>query len=168
MASFDNHVSQARRNLLFLQTINEKSDFFDWQVTACFYVAVHLINAHIAKTANLHYKTHEETKNAISPHNLISICRIEEEAYTHYVSLEKLSRRARYLCDDSGRNDQDKAHLTHDKHVAKALKRLDVVIDFFQKKHQIDLPQTKVTCPKVKAELGHLRASSAFTTAVLA
>lgn len=153
MASFDNHVQQAKSNLLFLKDINDRSKYFDWQVTACFYTSVHLINAHIAKCANLHYKTHQETKQAINPDNLLSICKIEELVFDTYVSLEKLSRRARYLCNDVMPQDDTRPFLTYERHVSKAINRLNTIMTFFNKTYGTSFEKINITCPKVKAEL---------------
>ena len=153
MASFENHLQQAKNNLLFLKEINDKSKYFDWQVTACFYTAVHLVNAHLAKCADLHYKTHEETKLAINPDNKLSLCKIEEEVFDKYVSLEKLSRRARYLCNDNSEHDKVNSYLTYEKHVSKAISRLNSFMNYFNKKYGTTFDVLKINCPKVKAEL---------------
>ena len=50
MPNFEEHIQQANSNIKFFNLINEKSqEFFDWKVTAAFYTAVHIINAHLAK-----------------------------------------------------------------------------------------------------------------------
>lgn len=157
MASFEDHVAQANCNLVFLKEINNKSKFFDWQVTACFYIAVHLVNAHLAQKANLHYKSHTETKSAINPDNNMSIAPFSEIAFDSYISLEKLSRRSRYLCNDKqGQDDNTKSFLTYEKHVGKAIKRLDVVMDYFSKTHSVTFEKVAITCPNLKAELAEL------------
>lgn len=152
MASFEEHVSQAKSNLIFLNEINNHSKFYDWQVTACFYVAVHLVNAHIAKTGGLHYKTHKEVKAVINHHNAISICKVDESTFTKYVSLEKLSRRSRYLCNEN-QNNLEKGFLTYDRHVSIAIKRLNEIMEYFGKKYSITFDNVKIKCPRVKAEL---------------
>ena len=46
MAFFDEHVAQAKSNLQFLETVNQAiRNYYDWQVTICFYTAVHLAEA---------------------------------------------------------------------------------------------------------------------------
>lgn len=156
MASFDEHLAQAKRNLDFLYEINGKSKYFDWQVTVCFYVGVHLVNAHLARVANLHYRTHEETKNAINPQNKLSTCAFDQEAYEFYISLEKLSRRARYLCNDGNVPDTARAYLTFEKHVSKAIKRLNLIMVYFNKIYGTNFDKIALTCPLVKAELPSL------------
>lgn len=145
MASFENHVNQAKSNLNFLLHINQTSEnFWDWQVTTCFYVAVHTVNAHIAKVANMHYQTHEAVKNAINPHRVLSVSRIDENIYLDYAKLEGLSRRSRYLCNESAKNNPDVAHITYDRHLAKAIKLLDRILVYFNDKYSLEL-ETKGT-----------------------
>lgn len=153
MASFENHLQQAKTNLVFLKEINDKSKYFDWQVTVCFYAAVHLVNAHLAKCANLHYKTHQETKLAINPHNPLAVCKIEEDVFDKYSSLEKLSRRARYLCNDAGQTDDQITYLTSEKRVSRAISRLNNVMAYFNKTHKTSFDKIVLNCPRVKAEL---------------
>lgn len=128
MASFDEHISQTQKNLFFLKSTNKQnSKFWDWQVTVCFYSAVHAVNAHLARIADLHYRAHEEVKNALNPFGL-SPAKIDEDIYLSYVKLEGLARRARYLCHDNRENKSVKQHLTHDKHFARAVRHLDKII----------------------------------------
>ena len=82
MASFDDHISQAKGNLTFLTGVNLNfNSNWDWQVTICFYVAVHLMNGHLAKKANLHYRTHNDVKNGINPHNPTAVYKVPEDIY---------------------------------------------------------------------------------------
>lgn len=154
MASFDNHLQQAKNNLIFLKDINDKSKYFDWQVTACFYTAVHLIDAHLAKCADLHYRTHEETKLAINPDNKLTLCKIEEQVYDIYVSLEKLSRRARYLCNENGQHEKVKPFLTYEKHVSRAISRLNSIMEYFNKTYGTQFEKIQIDCPKTLQYFG--------------
>lgn len=152
MPGFVEHINQAKRNLEFYQSMGHSS-FFDWQVTVCYYTAVHLVNAHLAKMANLHYNTHKDTKIAISYENMISICRIDKERYLDYITLEKLSRRARYLSDFSKKSDRQNAFLTYDKHVAGAISLLNNLMLYFSNLYQLDFVKTNILHPGVKLEL---------------
>ena len=69
MANFADHIAQAQKNLQFLQEISGKlsTQYWDWNVTVCYYVAVHLVNSHIASTTNQHYRKHEEVSKALNP-----------------------------------------------------------------------------------------------------
>jgi hypothetical protein len=155
MASFDQHLAQAKNNLLFLKEINDKSKFYDWQVTTCFYVAVHLVNAHLAMLADLHYRTHKETKHAISPDNNTSTCKFTEDAHDKYVSLEKLSRRSRYLCnhEPTGAVDDKKGFTTDLKHLQRSIVRLNSLMVYFKSIHGSEFDSIVITCPRLKAEI---------------
>ena len=105
--------------------VNSKlTNYWDWQVTICYYSAVHTINAFLAEKADLHYRTHEDVKNAINPYNPLSIYKLSVDVYLSYTKLEGLSRRSRYLChhDPAVRDGEGRA--TYDKHFAKAIKNL--------------------------------------------
>jgi hypothetical protein len=53
VALFEENIAQAKSNLNFLETVNQKiGNYYDWQVTICFYTAGHLVNAHLT-TNNL-------------------------------------------------------------------------------------------------------------------
>ena len=147
MASYQSHIDQANKNLEFLGEINStNSTNWDWQITIAFYTAVHIVNAHLAKSANLHYRTHEDVKNAINPYNSLSLCKIPEPIYLAYTKLEGLSRRARYLCHDDYKNNSPSEFFTYDKHFAKAIKNLDIVLDFFKNLHNLTLSKPIVKC----------------------
>lgn len=154
MASFDNHIKQAKSNLSLFKLVCDSSKHLDWQVTSCYYVAVHLVNAHIAKTANLHYKTHSEVKQAINPNNHITICALDEDIFDLYQSLEKLSRMARYLCDESGDNHDTHSFITKEKHVIKALTRLNKIIAYFISLYpELEFDIVHIRCPRIKAAI---------------
>jgi len=155
MASFESHIEQTTRNLKFFQEINTKSDFFDWQVTALYYSAIHLMNAHIAKVGNLHYQSHSELKKALNPDYSLSIGKLPEKNFDNYISLEKLSRRARYLSNEKT-NEQDgsQAFLTFEKHVSKAIQKLNSILHFFCTLYpSLIFEIIHLECPKVKREL---------------
>ena len=100
MASFDSHILQAKNNLDFLLAINLINNInWDWQVTIAYYVGVHIVNAHIIGTSNMHYRAHHEVKNV-----LYNDSSIPEDIYLAYAKLEGLSRRARYLISEDSNN----------------------------------------------------------------
>ncbi|GAA0874001.1 hypothetical protein GCM10009118_04090 [Wandonia haliotis] len=152
MASFEEHIAQAKRNLAFLKQINEQcNDHWDWQVTTCFYVAVHLANAHIAKMSNMHYRSHSDVKFALNPENKLSITKFNEEQYKAYVKLMNLSRRARYLCHENPETiDGEKSFMTYDVHMNKALKNLDILLVYFKSQYNIEFESLPVKCLEVK------------------
>ena len=99
MANSNGHLQQSKVNYRLLKKLAENLDSqfqHDWQVTLCFYVAVHLVNALLAKE-NEHPQTHSETLEAIvllksvsNPNDLYVIKSI-------YKSLKEYSQKARYL-----------------------------------------------------------------------
>jgi hypothetical protein len=148
LASFENHIGQAKSNINFLlQTNSADIKYWDWQVTICFYIAVHTVNAHLAKSANLHYHTHESVKNILNTHNALSTCAVPIDVYLDYTKLEGLSRRSRYLCNhEDSKKDKEIAHMTFDKHFAKAIKRLDRLLDYFNSVHETKFGGYPITC----------------------
>ena len=154
MAAFSEHIQQAKWNLKFLEETNSKSrSFWDWQVTTSFYVAVHVVNAHLAQVANLHYRSHEDVKNAINPYQPLALGQIDLDVYLAYVKLEGFSRRSRYLCHDNMDDHSIDAHLTYDKHFTKAIKKLDQVLIYFADKYSIPFPITVVKSPDLAPRL---------------
>jgi len=149
MAEFQAHVNQATKNLTILSQINKQiKDSWDWQVTTAYYVAVHIMNAHIAKIANLHYTTHDKVKNAL--YSQTSIAKIDQSIFLDYVKLEHLSRRARYLCNEVSLDESPHAFLTHDVHFKRALEKLDSVMIYMAKLHSITFSVTNIDCVEIK------------------
>lgn len=153
MANFQEHIQQAKRNLLFLSRINKDiSDCTDWQVTTCFYSCLHLLNAYLAKEQNLHYNSHRDMEQSLNWANQTSIVKISENDFTNYQTLRNLSRRSRYLCTDNGDHSVP-AQATREKQLSKSIKALDKVIHFFISKYpeeKIDL--TEINCPSLLGE----------------
>ena len=153
MAKFDEHVKQATSNLSLLHHTNKsKNDAWDWQVTMCFYTAVHLVNAHIAHKQDLHYRSHKQVKHALNPAKSIPIgTELTEELYKSYVKLQNLSRRSRYLCLDSEDvPESDVAYLTFDKHLAKAIYHLDRLMDFINKEYSVKFHSMNIDCKEME------------------
>ena len=150
MASFDEHIQQAKSNLKFLAATNSKNkQFWDWQVTTTFYVAVHIVNAHLAKVADLHYRAHEDVKNALNPYSLVSVGKVPEEIYLAYTKLEGLSRRSRYLCSQELSDTSTVAHFTYDKHFSRAIRYIDKLISYFKKRYSFECDKEKIDCPEL-------------------
>lgn len=147
MASYEAHIDQAKKNLSFLVEINSNSStHWDWQVTVSFYVAVHVANAHLARVADLHYRTHEAVKIALSP-NPLSLTQLPEDIYLTYAKLEGLSRRSRYLCHNEFKNgDEHTAFFTYEKHFCKAIKNLDKFLNHFNQLYKINFGSHLIKC----------------------
>ncbi len=153
MAQFEDHIRQAKKNIEFLSKANSLiPDSYDWQVTVCFYVALHLVNAHLAKTG-MHYRTHSDVNHAINPYNAVSPNKLDEQAYTSYIKLSQLSRRSRYLVQDAERPERpEDAFFTYDKHLAKAIRHLDQLVVYFKIRYGFSVPQVDLNCPGLKKE----------------
>jgi hypothetical protein len=150
MADFNAHLTQAKRNCQILKSMNAfVSDSWDWQLTNAFYVAVHVVNGHMAKIDNQHYKSHEAIKNALFA---IDKVKVPENVYLAYVKLEQLSRRARYLCSEKKSDDNSISYLTYEVHFAKAIRHLDVVLTYFCGRHKIDFPKSSLNCVELKGD----------------
>lgn len=88
MPSTDQHLTQARHNEMFRQSLNGTS-FADWIVTGIFYSAIHYIEAFLA-TKNLHPKNHAYRDNDVGIHM--------SGSFRDYRHLKYKSERARYYC----------------------------------------------------------------------
>jgi hypothetical protein len=153
LPSFDAHIKQAKDNLSTLQSFNKAMpDCCDWQVTICFYTALHLVNAHLSKSG-LHYQSHSDVKNALNPYLPISLTKLPEDEYTSYITLQQLSRRSRYLVSEKDQRkpqDGERACLTHHNHLAKACKHLDKLLQFFANKYAINFDKIELTGTELK------------------
>jgi hypothetical protein len=99
------HYRQAERNLKLVETLNLTPEkFWDWQVTALFYSALHLVNGHIKETDGGYYYTHVSVQNIIHHSNEGSKSKLPREVGVAYEKLQLLSRRARYLFDPTGKS----------------------------------------------------------------
>lgn len=153
MASFEDHIYQAKRNLEFLSCINKIKGgiYWDWQVTTLFYVGVHLINAHISNKTNKHYRSHKAVTEAINPRsNKLSLAKLPEDCFVSYKHLSNLSRRSRYLIHDAESNITEDAHFTFDKHFKKGVKHLDIVISYISSEYKIPFDKYEIECIELK------------------
>lgn len=150
MPTPESHIKQACDNLKFLEKINSCHPCsWDWHVTVSFYVAVHIVNSHLAKF-NLHYRSHADVTDSINPQNPLSVTQLPEDIYLAYKKLQGLSRRSRYLVHDSPENHSEDCHFTYDKHFVKAVKKLDTILDYFIARYQIIIPDITVKCPGLR------------------
>jgi hypothetical protein len=148
----ENHVNQAKRNFKFLESINSTvNDCLDWQVTVCFYTALHLVNAHLADFG-MKYITHHDVNEAINPVNALSATKISTDAYAAYKALSNLSRRSRYLVTIKG----DKvdttapAAMTYDKHQARAFRHLSDILKFYSETYDVEIVPISVRCAELR------------------
>ena len=147
MAKFEDHINQAKSNLAFLHKVNQQiGNHHDWQVTICFYIAVHLANAHISKFG-VQYRKHTDVNYALNPENETSVCKLPEDEYVSYIVLHNLSRRSRYLVNDKQEDIKNEiAFFTYDKHFAKAIRHLDKLLSYFSTFYQITFDIATIKC----------------------
>lgn len=155
MPQFDQHVNQTTHNLKFLEQVNQNgNNYFDWQVTICFYTALHLINAHLS-LFNMQYRKHVDVKDAINPKNASSVSNgsaLPDNEYLAYTKLQSLSRRSRYLVNEKDGNlNSGEAFITYNVHLCKSLKHLNTIINFFSKKYDVKISAIKVKCEGIKS-----------------
>jgi len=99
------HFRQAERNLQVVSILNSNPEnYWDWQVTALFYSALHLVNGHIIKTDGGFYNSHAAVQTIIHYRNTESKASLPREIVIAYEKLQLLSRKARYLFDPSMSN----------------------------------------------------------------
>lgn len=152
MATFSEHIKQSKENLEFLESINNSDDtrkFWDWQVTSCFYIAVHLINAHTANF-ELHYRSHDDVNKALNPFSKLSPCKFNEDEYLAYTKLQNLSRRSRYLVSDNLKDKSEGARFTYEKHLKKAIVHLDTLLESISSKYEVNFEHKKIHCQNLK------------------
>ena len=156
MATFQEHIDHSKKNLVFLSKINfSVDDSWDWQVTVCFYTALHLINAHIVKKTNKNYLSHNQVEEVINPFNILSIGRLDENTFLSYSKLCQLSRRSRYLLNENFKKADDiqQASMKYSLHFKKAVHHLDVVIQYINKNYgNLICKDTKIECVDLKGK----------------
>lgn len=159
MPLFEEHIKQASNNLRFLEFVNRSGNTFcDWQVTVCFYTAIHLVNAHLS-LYNMQYRKHVDVKDALNLKNQQSVQRgiaLPQNEYLAYTKLQSLSRRSRYLVNEKDNNlSSTTAFLTYDIHLKRALIHLSTLFVFFSDKYKLNIPLIEISCNGInKGELG--------------
>lgn len=155
MGSFSEHIQQSKNNLDFLAKVNAQiNDRWDWQVTTCFYVGVHLINAHIVSNTSKNYLSHHQVSEVINPYNQLSPGKLSEDIYASYVKLQLLSRRSRYLLNENFKKkemtDIQPACITHDKHFRKAVYHLDKIMDYIKTGNNVQFQKHPLKCIELR------------------
>jgi len=151
LATFDEHISHSKDNLDYLSKINNSiNERWDWQVTVCFYSALHLINAHVVKKTGKNYLSHSQISNAINPYNSLSISKLDESTFLAYEKLFQLSRRSRYLLSENFKKGDEveiqPACLTYSKHFKKTICHLNTIVQFISNAYNVEFAITEVIC----------------------
>jgi hypothetical protein len=129
--------AQAEKNLRILEDISrEIRSCTEWQITICFYAALHLVKAHLAHcgfdcgdhTQLFGYLSGEDEKST----------EVDSTLFDHYQALYKMSRRARYLFPKGGNpasNSSNVAPVFTDQDLFVALGYLSEVMEFSSSKY---------------------------------
>lgn len=149
MSSYSDHITQGKNNLEFLESVNSQfPEVYDWQVTIAFYAALHFVNGHVKKTMGVYHTTHKDLAQMISPKSRIKTpAQLSENSFVAYEALFILSRRARYLYSEK---QQEKPSFTYYKHLAKAIRHLNTVMEYLDDQHQIGFKKIKISCSGLK------------------
>lgn len=156
MGTFSEHIQQSKNNLDFLSSVNNNvNNRWDWQVTVSYYVAVHLVNAHIVSKTNKNYLSHNQVADLINPYNQLSLAKLDEDTYTSYVKLQLLSRRSRYLLNEGfkkkGVVDIQPACITYDKHFRKSIYHLDKIMNYMSNNNDISFSKSNLKCDELRS-----------------
>ncbi|MCE7038967.1 hypothetical protein [Dyadobacter sp. CY312] len=145
----EHHFAQAKNNLKFLEKANASAlEFYDWQVTVCFYSALHIMSGHL-KAKGVESSSHVSTLRALDPSNQLSITKLGEDEYVAYRSLYNLSRRARYLVEVNSQGivtTGDTPLATRCVHLARSIRNLDRILAFLKTEYKVDLDKIKIKC----------------------
>lgn len=92
------HLEQAVHNQKFHDCVEEKfsNTFFDWKITALFYVAIHWLKALAAKKGINIGQTHQDIERNVNPDRHDAKMRISRNAWSDYKALYRYSQTARY------------------------------------------------------------------------
>lgn len=159
MPDINSHILQAEKNLKLIEYLLSIDNYWDWKVTISFYSALHIVNAHLAKIADLHYQKHPETQKAIDPAFKMPT-KVDQDTYIAYRTLRNLSNRARYLSHENRSiGDKGSAYYTGEKHYAKALRHLNTLLGYFDSLYSdFKFTPIRVKCSELKnqSELKYL------------
>lgn len=150
MPTFDSHLTQAKKNLDFLSKVDSIPEFWDWKVTISFYVAVHLVNSHIAKITGSTFRTHEQVYQALNPKSNRPT-KISLDPFFAYEKLKMYSRQSRYLIEDKASKHTQVAKLTYSVHYKKSIHHLNTLLEYFARNYNIEFSKMTITCPELKA-----------------
>jgi hypothetical protein len=154
VGTFSDHLSKGKSNIYFLSQINSNIGLnWDWHVTISFYSALHLLSAHVVSKTGKNHLSHTALQEALNFQNPLSISKVDQTTYLAYTKLYQLSRRARYLVhDDSAQNkgvDIIDCQLTVDKHFRKAIKHLDVIMNYITNNYDVEFTKAEIRCKEL-------------------
>ncbi|MBL7811948.1 MAG: hypothetical protein JNL57_06955 [Bacteroidetes bacterium] len=148
MPDSSSHFRQAERNLKVVEVLNSSPEhYWDWQVTALFYSALHLINGHIMETDGGFYNTHASVQSIIYFNNTGSKAKLPREVGVAYEKLQLLSRKARYLYDPEGRNLGNPQFVGADG-FEKAVYAYEIVCKYITQTYNVKVDSINISCLK--------------------
>ena len=94
MSSARDHVAKYQHNMNFLRfgISNVKFQFYDWEVVAHFYAALHIIETVLAERWDEHSDDHNSRRELMLDHPEV----FTRECFRMYSSLKAAANRARY------------------------------------------------------------------------
>ncbi|WP_147323511.1 hypothetical protein [Chitinophaga silvatica] len=148
MPEYSDHIHQSRKNLKFLEFVNNRTNqYYDWEVTTCYYVAVHLVNAHLS-LHELQIRTHYDVMTILNQPEVEAS--IPGHVLFAYKKLQRLSRRSRYLVNERNANSTSSiAYCIHSSHLKKALEYLHTLIAFFKERYGERFEKIRINCSDV-------------------
>lgn len=97
------------------------------------------------------YRKHVDVKDALNPEKSLSVTKLPEDIYVSYITLQSLSRRARYLVEEKDSNlRSNQAFYIYDKHLSKAIKHLNKLIVHFSELYKLQFQKYLITCMGIK------------------
>jgi hypothetical protein len=151
LGTYAEHITQGKSNLVFLTEVNKNNpENWDWQVTVCFYAALHFISAHVVFKTGKNYLSHSSINDAINPTTQLSVAKLDEKTYLAYTKLYQLSRRARYLINENSKHNIGReiqtCNLTHSIHFKRAINHLETVMNFIAENYLITFSKSDIKC----------------------
>lgn len=145
---YNDHLHQSRNNLKFLEFVNNHTtQYHDWEVTSCYCVAVHLVNAYLSLYESQiwrHYEVMELLKQFRNQ------AFIPDTFFRAYYKLRHLSRRSRYLVNERNANTASVvAYYIDENHLKKALEYLHTLIAFFKERYGTQLEKIRINCSSI-------------------
>lgn len=127
-----------------------------WQVTVCFYAALHFTSAHIENKTGKNYLSHTMINDAINPSFPLSLSKFDDQTYLAYTKLYNLSRRSRYLINENQKNrgagDTLICCLTHSIHFMRAIKYLETILNYMVSNYALSFSTTDIKCIDLNGE----------------
>lgn len=131
MLPYERHIVKANQHIAFLEYVarHGNSDY-GWICTACFYAAVHVVNARITMAGLPCPTTHLNREILIGPQSpSINAIAMKGPYMTRYQDLKSTSEAARYSCEET--EEGNEIVRTKYKDTVRSVKNLDAIIEWF-------------------------------------